>query len=135
MASKMLKQIVVPVDGSEKSMKCLDYLKLMFGPDHALQVTLLYILPTLPPILVDEKKKDKAIAQKLKAVEEKNIKLADEILTTAKKAMLDKGFKENRIKTIHRQKEIGVARDICNWAESKRADAIMISTRGRTRIQ
>ena len=135
MTAKVTKKIVVPVDGSEKSEKSLDYFRLMFGPDHALEVTILYILPTLPPILVDEKKKDKAVAQKLKAVEEKNIQLAEQILSAAKKAMLDKGFKENYIKTVYRKKEIGIARDICNWAESKRVDAIMISTRGRTRLQ
>ena len=135
MSNKMVKKIVVTVDGSEKSLKSLDYFRLLFGPDHALEVTLLYILPTLPPILMDEKKKDKAVAQKLKVVEEKNIQLAEQILSAAKKAMLDKGFRENCIKTVYRNKEIGIARDICRWADSRRVDAIMISTRGRTRLQ
>jgi len=135
MAAKVTKKIVVPVDGSDRSLRSLDYLKLMFGPDHALEVTLLYILPTLPPLLVEEKKKDKALAQKLKAVEEKNIALGERILSGAKKVMLQNGFRENRIKTVYRKKEMGVAKDICNWSESKRVDAIMVSTRGRTRMQ
>ncbi len=135
MAPKVKKKIVVPVDGSENGIKSLDYLRLMFGPDHPVEVTLLYILPTLPPLLTDEKKKDRVIALKLKAVEEKNVKMAEDILLGAKNALLDKGFKENQIKTVYRKKQIGIARDICNWADSKRVDAVMISTRGRTRLQ
>jgi nucleotide-binding universal stress UspA family protein len=135
MAPKVKKKIVVPIDGSENGIKSLDYLRLMFGADHHMGVTLLYILPTLPPILTDEKKKDKAIAQKLKVVEEKNVKMAEDILLKAKNSLLDKGFKENQVKTVYRKKQIGIARDICSWADGKRVDAVMISTRGRTRLQ
>ena len=134
MAPKVKKKIVVPVDGSENGLKSLDYLRLMFGPDHPIEVTLLYILPTLPPILTDEKKKDRTIAAKIKIVEEKNNKMAEEILAQAKDALLEKGFGEGQIKTVYRKKEIGIARDICHWADSKRVDAVMISTRGRTRL-
>ena len=135
MPKKMLKKIVVPVDGSEKSLKSLDYLQLIFGSEHELEITLLYILPTIPPILEEEKEKDARVAQKLEALEEKNVKLAESILSQAKAGLLEKGFPENRVKTVYRKKEIGVAQDICRWSESKRVDAIMISTRGRTRVQ
>jgi nucleotide-binding universal stress UspA family protein len=135
MPEKITKKIVVPVDGSEKSLKSLDYLRLMFGPEHDLEITLLYILPTMPPILEEEREKDPGLARKLKAVEEKNVKLAESILSQAKAGLLEKGFKESRVGTVYRKKESGVAKDICNWSESKRMDAIMISTRGRTRMQ
>ena len=134
MAPKLTKKVVVPFDGSEKGLKSLDYLRLMFGTDHPLEVTLLYVLPTLPPMLTDEKKKDPAIAEKLKKVEAKNVQLAEQILSRAKEALLDKGFKQDRIKAVYRRKQIGIARDICNWADSKRVDALMITTRGRTRL-
>jgi len=135
MAAKVKKKIVVPIDGSENGLKSLDYLRLIFGPEHPLEATLLYILPTLPPMLTDEKRKDRAIAEKIKAVEEKNIQFAEKILLQAKDALHEKGFRESQVKTVYRKKQIGVARDICNWADGKRVDAVMVSTRGRTRLQ
>lgn len=135
MAAKATKQIVVPVDGSERAVATLDYLNVLFGPDSSLEVVLFYVLPTLPPILEDEKKKNKEIGRKIKEVEEKNIKLAEQILTDAKIFLLDRGFKENRVKTVYKKKDLGIARDICDWAEMKGVDAVMVSTRGRTRLQ
>jgi len=135
MSADVRKQIVVPVDGSKNGINSLDYLNLIYGPKHPLNITLLYILPTLPPLLVEEQEKDKAMARKLKEVQEKNAQMAEKLLSEAKAHLIDMGFDENRIQTEHREKQIGVARDICNWADGQRADAVMISTRGRTRLQ
>ena len=135
MTTAVTKNVIVPVDGSEKCLKCLDYLKLLFGIHHPLDVTLLYIHPMLPPLLVEEKDKNPAIAKKLKEVEAKNIKMAEQVLAGGKSYLLNLGFKEKYIKIIHRQKEIGIARDICRWADTEHVDTIMISTRGRTRLQ
>ncbi len=135
MADAVTKNIIVPVDGSEKGLKCLDYLKLVFGVSHPLEITLLYIHPTLPPLLVDEKDKNPGIAQKLKAIEAKNAEMAGNILSEGKAYLLGLGFNEGQIKTMDKPKEIGIARDICRLADHERVDTIMISTRGRTRLQ
>jgi nucleotide-binding universal stress UspA family protein len=36
---------------------------------------------------------------------------------------------------VYLKKETGVAKDICTWVESKRADAVLISTRGRSKLE
>ena len=46
------KMIVIAVDGSENALKSLDYLSLVYGLMHNVEVALLHVLPTLPPILV-----------------------------------------------------------------------------------
>jgi len=51
----LAKKIVIPVDGSKNSMRSLDYLYLIYGPKHKLDINLLYILPALPPLLTDKK--------------------------------------------------------------------------------
>ena len=53
--AELIKNIVVPVDVSKNALKSLDYIGLMYGAKHDLEVTLLYIWPLLPPILTDEK--------------------------------------------------------------------------------
>ena len=54
MAEDIQKKIVVPVDGSDNALASLDYINLLFGPQHNLKTTLFYVIPRLPPILVEE---------------------------------------------------------------------------------
>ena len=133
MSSDLAKMIVVGVDGSENALKALDYLRLIYGAKPNLEVALLHILPTLPQILVADD--DRQSKLRLLNVEKKSIQMAEEILKEAKGVLLNKGFKEDHIKTVHRKKQIGVARDICNFAGDKRADSVLISAKGRSRLE
>ena len=135
MTKRPIKNICVPIDGSENAKRSLDYLRLLFGHDHPLTVTLLYILPTLPPFLVEEQKKNSAVARKLKEVEAKNVEVAGKYLSEAKAHLVEKGFNGDMIKTVHRQKEVGVAKDICAFSNKFEVDAVMVSTKGRSRLQ
>ena len=135
MTKKLMKSICVPIDGSENAKRSLDYLNFMFGPGQSLKVTLLYILPTLPPFLVEEQKKNSAVARKLKEVEAKNVEVAGKYLSEAKAHLVEKGFNGDMIKTVHRQKEVGVAKDICSFSNKSEVDAVMVSTKGRSRLQ
>jgi nucleotide-binding universal stress UspA family protein len=135
MTKKPTKSICVPIDGSDNAKRSLDYLSLLFGNDHPLKVTLLYILPTLPPFLVDEQRKDPSVSKKLKAVESKNIEVAQKYLSEAKAVLVDKGFGNDAVETIYKQKERGISKDICQFSDKSAVDAVMVSTKGRTRIQ
>jgi nucleotide-binding universal stress UspA family protein len=133
--AELTKMLTVPVDGSENALRSLDYLHLIYGNRHNLEVTLKYVLPSLPPILADNRSMDRETATKLKAIENKSIRLAEKILTQAKNFLIDKGFDGERVQTVYKKKESGIAQDICQWAESKRADAVLISSRGRSRLE
>lgn len=128
------KMVIVPIDGSENSLKSLNYMGHYFASTENIKILMLYVLPTLPPILVDECKKDRAAAQKLKAIEARNIQMAEQILNKAKLKLLEKGFKTEKIETVYRKKEKDTPRDICWWAENKRADALLLNTSGRSRL-
>jgi len=39
MTEDIQKMIVVPVDGSENALKSLDYINLLFGPEHNIKTT------------------------------------------------------------------------------------------------
>ena len=133
MSSDFAKMIVVGVDGSENALQSLDYLNLVFGPKHLMEVVLLHVLPTLPQILVADD--DRPSKLRLVAVEKKSILMGEEILAEAKGALLRKGFKEDHIDTVHRKKRIGVARDVCNFAANRKADSVLISAKGRSRLE
>ncbi|MBW2392497.1 MAG: hypothetical protein JRE83_04140, partial [Deltaproteobacteria bacterium] len=74
--TELSKMVVLPVDGSENALRSLDYLHLLYGSRHNLEVTLKYVLPSLPPILADDRSMKRETAMKLKTLENKNIRLA-----------------------------------------------------------
>ncbi len=129
----LIKMIVVGVDGSENSLKSLDYLSLVYGPKQNIELVLLHVLPTLPQILVAND--DRQSKLRLLAVEKKSIQMAERFFSEAMSVLHKKGFKEEQIKSFHRKKQIGIAREICNFAGNKQADAVLISTKGRSRLE
>jgi nucleotide-binding universal stress UspA family protein len=133
--AELTKMIAIAVDGSENALRSLDYLNLMYGPEHNLEVNLFHVLPSLPLTLTEDPTMDRETAEKLKAVKAKNVRMAERILLEAKTALIRKGFPEERIKTFSRKKKISVAQEICVSAESKLADAVLLTTRGRSRLE
>jgi len=130
--NRQSKLIIVAVDGSEDALRSLDYLDLIYGAKETVEVQLLYILPSLPPILVvDQNRQSK---MRLLDIEKKNLQLAEQIVTEAKDILLNKGFQEEHIKGVYRKKQIGIAQDICNFAGDKGADALLVTRRGRSRL-
>lgn len=128
------KKIVVPLDGSEAGLGALDYLDTLYGPIHNLEVMLIHILPALPSVLIDDTTKtiDEDFKTIVRAVDKKNIQLADRTLTQAQKALCAKVFDEMRITTYYKKMVIEPSYDICEWAKTVNADAILMTRRGFT---
>ncbi|MDL1968433.1 MAG: universal stress protein [Deltaproteobacteria bacterium] len=131
----LTKSILIPLDGSRNSLRSLEYINLIYGPGYNLEVTLIHILPSLPPILTDNKSMDKKTRARLKSIEKKNKEIAEQILSEAKNIFLTKGFNEEKIKTCCQKRGITVAQDICNCASIKQVDTILLTKRGRTEIK
>ena len=130
------KMIVVPIDGSENALTSLDYINRIFGSKHHFRLSLVYILPKLPPILVEESRKSKKTINLEQDIEKKNSQMAERILADAKDRLMHFGFTQKTVEAAFFNINIGVARDICSWAEkNKKADAIFISSRGRSRLK
>ena len=51
-----------------------------------------------------------------------------------KNKLVKTGFDEQAVETVYQERRMGIARDICDWAEDNRADAVIISTRGRSKL-
>jgi len=135
MTTEIQKMIVIPVDGSQNAMKALDYIDLMFGPRHNLNVSLVYIIQRLPRIVVEESRKDRDARKQLEGIEKRNIEMAEKLLKESKERLIKVGFTPKTVEAVFRQIEVGVARDICSWAERKQADAIVVSFRGKSRLE
>jgi nucleotide-binding universal stress UspA family protein len=127
------KLLIVAVDGSEDALRSVDYLSLIYGDKQSVEVQLLYILPSLPPILVADQNRQSKL--RLLDIESKNVQMAERILAETKDILLRKGFKESQVKGAYHKKQIGIARDICNFAGDKAADVLIITRRGRSRLE
>jgi nucleotide-binding universal stress UspA family protein len=134
MTGEIQKMIVVPVDGTKSLFRSLDYINLVFGPEHNLRIVLFYVLPRLPPILVEESLTSAETAKQLAELDHRNAEMAERLLAVGKKRMMEMGFAEKTVEAVFRRIEIGIARDIVNWSEKKRADAVVISTRSRGKL-
>jgi nucleotide-binding universal stress UspA family protein len=136
MTKKKEKMIVVPIDGSENALMSLDYINRIFGPKHNLRLSLVYLLPKLPSVIVEESSKNRETVDQLRGIEKRSSQMAERILTDAKDRLMNVGFTQKAVEAVFRKIEVGVARDICGWAEKhKKADAIFISSRGRSRLE
>jgi nucleotide-binding universal stress UspA family protein len=129
------KKIMVPIDGSENSLRALDYLELMYSRDRNVEVLLFYALPALPPILTEDYAMSKVYWDGLRAVEESNVEMAEKILTDARSAVIKKGFAKDKITTISKRKDISIALGIAQTADNNKVDAILLSRHGRTGLK
>jgi nucleotide-binding universal stress UspA family protein len=132
---ELSKKIVIPLDGSQNALKSLDYVEQMFGHEHHLNVSLINIMPSAPPILMDDKTIDKATYAQMASGDKKLMNKAERLLREGKSALIAKGFGENRIEAIYRKKERGIAQDVCNWADRKMVDAVLITRRGQSDLE
>jgi len=135
MTEKLQKKIIVPVDGSENALKSLDYINLLFGPHHNIKTTLFYVMPRLPAILIEEMKKSKETSKRLQDIDSRNTAMAQQLLTAAKDRLLDMGFTKDTVTAVFQKIDVGIARDIVHWSEKNKADALIITTRGRSRLE
>jgi nucleotide-binding universal stress UspA family protein len=134
MAEEIQRMVVVPIDASENVYKTLDFISLCFGPQHPLKITLFYVLPRLPAILVEESRKKDETSNQLRNLEKRNTEIAERLLAAGKQRLVEMGFTEKTVKAVFRNIEVGIARDIVNWSEKKRADAVILSTRGHSKL-
>ncbi len=137
MKEKQMNQLVVaPVDGSLVALNSLDYINLMWGTQTNFDITLLYIQPAPPPLFDDDLELKRKTAKKLKDIELVNMQLGEKALSRAKDNLLTKGLSQDKVNTLQLKKEISIAQDIYNYSCHKaKADAVIISTRGRSKME
>jgi nucleotide-binding universal stress UspA family protein len=129
------KNITISVDGSDNSMKSVDYISNLFKPDHELEINIVYVLSSLPSLITDEKNTDKDVLASIAMAESRHLARAKRVLEGTSKRLMSKGFDEEKIKTILRKQEAGIAQEICHWASHKKTDALVLSRRGTTGLE
>jgi nucleotide-binding universal stress UspA family protein len=129
------KKILVPVDGSKSSLKSLEYIDMIYGKKHDLDIDVFYVLPSLPPLLTDESAKDPKIYARLTAANKKNKELGEKILEEARQYLIDKDYEAEKIKIHYQKSGTSITQDIVNYAIHIKADSVLITRRGRSDLE
>jgi hypothetical protein len=103
------KLIVAGIDGSEDALKALDYLGLIYGAKHNLEVEVLYVLPALPQILVADR--ERTTKMRLLDVDKKSIQLSP--------AHSRRGKNRSAQKRFQRRTNQGISSEKAFWYSSR----------------
>ncbi|MFZ7125846.1 MAG: universal stress protein [Desulfobacterales bacterium] len=131
----MKKKIVVAVDGSAPSNQAVRYAADIGKKIGDLDFVLLHVLPQISQILMDEARTDMSVRREIDRIVVKNRKAADSIVEDQKSRMIDHGIDGSRITSSVIEHREGIAKDILEFAQSGRYDAIVIGRRGVSRLK
>lgn len=132
----MDKKVLIAVDGSQAAERAVDYVGMMEGAMiRKLAVTLLFIMNPIPQFLRKEARNDPEAYKRLKAMQSRNTKQADEVLGKAKERLLRHGMAEEQIELKALPRTSDAARDVLFHAEQGLFDALVLGRRGLSKAQ
>jgi nucleotide-binding universal stress UspA family protein len=131
----MLKKIMIAVDDSLQSKNAVRYVTRLSARLENLNYVLFNAQPMVSQFLVDEAKKNVASQIELRAVMEKNATTSQKMLDNYRLLMLQEGVDESRIQTVTQPRKLDIAKDIIEYAQAGRYDALVIGRRGISSLQ
>lgn len=131
----MRKKVLVSVDDSRHSKNAVQYAVQTSGFVPDLHYVLFHVQPMISLFLRDEAKKSIKTKIELEKLQKKNNELAHRLLGDIQNEMVRQGISEERIEIATRQRKLGLAKDILEYSQENRYDAIVIGRRGLSRLQ
>lgn len=131
----MRKKVLISADDSRHSKNAVQYAvqASTFIPD--LHYVLFHVQPMISLFLRDEALKNIKTKIELEKLQKKNNESAHRLLDEMRNEMVRQGISEDRIEIATRQRKLGLAKDILEYSQENRYDAIVIGRRGLTRLQ
>jgi nucleotide-binding universal stress UspA family protein len=131
----MTTQLLIPVDGSEGAMRAVQYVADTFGHTPDLKITLLHILPELPPSMWDDghilNETERQERQELIADwENQEEKPWEAILAQARERLIQAGIAAEALSIKYEPRYSDIADDILDEAELEGCSTIVIGRHG-----
>jgi len=130
-------KLLIPVDGSEGSMRAVEYVAATFDHMRDTQIVLLHILPELPPSMWDDghilneaerQERESAIAD----WENQEEKPWEDILNEARNKLMQGGIPAEALSIKYQPIYANIADDILDEAELEHCSTIVIGRHGMT---
>lgn len=124
-----MRRILLATDGSDHALRGAEYVADLYKSSPDVEVTVLSVSPTVPPIYREEAD-DPMIKEQFAAWKKKREEEAQTYMDAAKKALLNGGIKEDQVNAKYVQQFVGVARDIIREIDAGRFDACVVGKKG-----
>jgi nucleotide-binding universal stress UspA family protein len=124
-----MRKVLLTTDGSDFSSKSAAYLAQLYRGTKDVEVTLLHVSPSVPP-LFSENLHDPLIQKQFSAWKSRKEKEGRRHLEAAARVLLEEGLKKEQIQSKYFQQTVGVARDIIREADSGKYDGCVIGKKG-----
>jgi nucleotide-binding universal stress UspA family protein len=125
----IMRRILLAIDGSDHALRGAQYVADLYKGATDLEVTVLTISPTVPPIYREEAD-DPMIQEQFTAWKKKREEESEAYTDGAKKALLKGGLQKSRVHAKYVQQLVGVARDIVREIDAGRFDACVVGKKG-----
>ena len=126
----MEKKIMVTVDDSRYSKNAVRYASQIYATLGETKLTLMHIQPTISQYLLDEAKKKPRAHATLEKVNRKHAEAAQILLDGYQEQLIQAGTAEGDISLATQPRNLGVAKDILEYAVEGRFDAVIMGRRG-----
>jgi nucleotide-binding universal stress UspA family protein len=131
----MQKKIMIAVDDSSHSLRAVRFAAQMATTNSNLHCLLFHLEPAVSGFLVEEAKTDMHAQRDLDRVKKKNRRAAADLLERYRNQMASDGASADRIEMISVPRKLGLAKDIIDYAQEKRLDAVVMGRRGLGALQ
>jgi len=131
----MEKKILVAVDDSRNAKQGIDYVVNLSSVVKNLSCTLFHVQPAISQFLTDEAKSDFKAQSALEKLKNKNDRASISMLERCKAMMCEAGIAEKCVELKSVPRKTGLAKDIIDYAQEKKYDAIVTGRRGLSLMQ
>lgn len=131
----MQKKILVALDDSRHSRNAVNYAVQVSASAKNLHYVLFHVQPSISLFLQDEAQKSLKARTELDKVLKKNNEVAQKLLVDYRNEMVRIGIDPDRIEIVTQTRKLGLAKDIIEFAQKRRYDAILVGRRSLTRLQ
>jgi nucleotide-binding universal stress UspA family protein len=131
----MEKKILLAVDDSRHSRNAIHYAVSVSSFVKNLHYVLFHVQPAISLFLKDEAKKSLTAKSEMDNVLKKNDQSARRLLESYQDKMAKMGIVPDQIEIVTRPRNLGLAKDIIDFAQNRNFDAILVGRRGLSRLQ
>jgi len=131
----MEKKILLTVDDSRNAKQAAAYVLNLSLFVKDLSCTLFHVQPAISQFLTDDAKSDPGAMSALEKLKRKNAEAAQTMLRQCRAMMCEAGIAESSVDLASVPRKTGLAKDIIDYAQEKKYDAIVAGRRGMGLVQ
>lgn len=130
----MQKKILLAVDNTRPSRNVIRYAVYMSSLVKQLHYVLFHVQPMLSLILMEEAQKSAKARKQLDKALKQNDTSARKLIDDCQDEMVKMGIAPDRIQGVTQKRSLGFAKDILEFGQKQRYDAIVVGRRGLSRL-